>query len=876
MRVLILSLLLCLSLVTTAQDSPLQQLVSFHDTNIQLYKALQQLERSYSISFTYDSKALRGFEVSADVDSIPLENLLQSWLTPIGFNAFPFGESIVIAPSKLVDDVQQPTRFNFTTHGRILDAISREPLPFASISVENLNLGSYTNNEGYFTILNIPSDTCLLKVSYIGFDGQQMRLTAFSNLQNLEILLHRSSSVLPVATVETVQEPKRVLSIKYDAMAVDLEWANVIPNVGEPDPIRLFQLLPGVSGALENSGNFHVRGGAADENLILFDGFTIYYVDHFFGIFSAINANSVKHMQLNKGVLDARLGGRASSVLEITGKQGNLVRPLVKLDFSPISLSAHLETPILAKRASMMVSLRRSFTDVFISPTFNTLFTNVFNNSISALQSPSNNATTSTPNFRFYDFSTKIGWESLKGDKLSIAFFTGNDRLQLSSNEKSTDNRYEIGYEDRSTWGSTGAGFTWNRQWSPTLRSVFSTGISSFNSELFGYDASKNLLIGAADTLFFDRDSEINDASARFELEKIVKNHMLTVGFNATRYIVGNLQLDSEGETIRNENRTGLLAVFGQDQWTINRLTVDAGTRVSHYAEMKKVFAEPRLKMSWPTNAKFKASVGAGRNFQFIRNIRQQDLLLNTTDEWRLVDGDTLPVLKVDQFSLGTSINLGLFQLSAEGFYKIIHGTVDDVLRYPSIDPMAAANRLLIGEGTSRGVELLMSKSSGNHTGWMAYTVSNSQNTFDLLSDKPVQARFDRRSELKMVYAYQSKKWDVGAVFVYADGLPYTPVYGTYSITLVNGEVRNFPSFGEVNEARLPAYHRLDLSVKRKWQTGKVDVTLGAGVFNLYNRVNVKNRYYYVSGTQGDNVIIGTRDLVFLGALPSINLSLEW
>lgn len=866
----------CFGLCFSASGQVLDKKVSFHEGEMLLFKALKQIDDKYNVPFTYDSKALRGYKVSADVDSIALNELLSSWLNPIGFEALSFGESVVIAPKRMMQDVKQPSRFNVTVHGRILDAISLEPLPFASVVVVNRNVGAYSNAEGYFTILNVPADTCVIEVSYVGFNRQKTRLTPDANLQNMEVLMHRNSAVLPVATVEVEQDRGNLQTFDPTTTIIDIELANTLPNVGEPDPIRLFQLLPGVGGALENSGAFHVRGGAADENLILFDGFTIYYLDHFFGVFSAINANSVKHMQLNKGVLDARLGGRASSVLEITGKQGNLLRPSVKLDFSPISFSAHVETPILAKRASMMMSFRRSFTDVLVSPTFNSLFTNVFNNSISALQNPASNALNAAPDFRFFDFSAKVGWESLYGDKLGLAFYAGNDRLELNSSEKSADDRYVLGYNDRSTWGSTGVGFTWNRQWSATLRSTFSTGISGFNSELFGFDASENLLVGAVDTLFFDRDSEIRDASARFELEKILKNHRLGMGLNTTHYNVANAQLDSDGESLRDEKNANLLALYVQDEWKIAGMVVNTGVRLSRFTSLKGAYAEPRIRASLPVSNRLRFFGGFGRNFQFIRNIRQQDLLLNTTDEWRLVDGDILPVLKVDQFSIGANLSFGAIKFSAEGFLKYFTGAVDDALRYPSLPTDAAAENLLVGSSRSKGLEFLLSKPSGKHTGWIAYTLSKAENTFSLLSDSPILARYDRRNELKMVYTLHSRKWDVGAVFIFADGLPYTPVYGTYAIPLINGEVRTFPAFGEINEARLPAYHRLDLSAKRKWQTGKYDVSLGVSIFNAYNRVNVKNRYYYISGTQGDNVVIGTRDLIFLGALPSLNLSIEW
>jgi hypothetical protein len=862
----------CLSGFTQVLDTP----VSFHAKDVRLSAALREISKQSAVPFIFDSKTLRQFKVSADVDSVQMESLLGQWLAPIGYRPLEMNGAVAIVTDDrpATNERVEPERSEVTIYGRVRSADALEPLPFASVTMPGIMGGTLTDENGYFSLPGVPTDTNTIVVSYLGFYGHSIQLTPTLAKSPIEVLLDRSRNLLPVATIETKSPKRRLIADEPSTQTIDVNLAATLPHFGEPDPVRMLQLLPGVSGTLESSGAFHIRGGATDENLVMLDGFTIYYLDHFYGNFSAFNNAAIKHVRIHKGVLDARFGGRGSSVLEITAKQGNLLTSSGKLDVSPTALSATIETPILAQRASMMISLRRSLVNYDFNETFQRLSSQFINNS--SISETTDQTDLALSDFRFFDGLMKIGWESKKGDRFSFTGYMGNDRLVLETEQITGDERYEIANNDNSSWGTTAGGFSWDKRWKPGISSQMSIGLSDFKSELYGYDASSNLLTSLKDTLYFDRNSGLRDVTLRFQLNYRRKYHQLSAGWNATRYNLTNDRLNSRNEISRSTESASLFSLFFQDVWQKANYEFQGGARLSAASMFGGLFLEPRFRFRYFMAENWTLSGGAGRNVQFIRNVRQQDLFLNTADEWRLSSPSEIPVLKVDQATLSAHYNRSMWSLMVEGFIKNSRGVVDDRLRYPSIMNPDDTVALIRGDGFAGGVELLFSLNRGNHTGWISYTLSRTILQSDDLEAQSAVARYDRPNELKVVYSYTGKKWSYGLVFAFADGLPYTPVLGTYTLTLVNGEQRTQVAYGDVSAARLPAYHRLDLSLKRFWEFSGSKLSVGASVYNAYNRINVRNRYYLLNGVSSDVLDIGTRDLVFLGVVPSLNLSFEW
>lgn len=871
-------LFFCLTLsFTWGQGDTLR--IEFPTETTSLDNALLTLRRDYGIDMAYDSRALRKFEVRGEEGGISLERLLKKWLEPIGYRFSLINGTYVIVPKieEIEPSAALPAAYGLRLHGRVLDRASGEPLPYAHVSIRGSKLQSLTNDRAWFTLGPVPADTCVLLISYVGYSTQAFELadidwTAESHVFEMEQI----RAVLPTAVV-SAERKKQLIRQSHPALyTVSPELFQSIPNLGEPDPVRALQLLPGISGTLENSADLHIRGGAADENLVVFDGFTLYYLDHFYGLYSAFNSNSIQNIRLHSGVFGARFGGRTAGVLEITGKQGNKNNTVVKADLSPLSASLHLETPIIGKKATLTLSGRRSFTDVLVSPVYRNVFNNLYANAQSSPdeQMPFEGG---EPDFRFYDLSGKIAWESEENDLFSLTFYSGNDRLAMQLKESSLDDRIFLEYNDFSTWGNTGVGMSWARNWSEASNGKLTLGYSTFNSKLLGFDVRENRFLGVRDTLFFDRSTDISDLSIKYHHEYRVQAHNLSAGMESTALRTENARLQSDADREDRLAAETLIAFYAEDRWSLHQdVQFTGGLRMSFYSGDQKLYLEPRMRIAWHAGERISIHAAAGRNHQFIRNVRRQDLFFNTSDEWRLAGESGVPVLRADQLSLGFKAEGEVLHWSAEGYLRQSQGAVQDVLRFLSIEPGTFDDDLVAGTGRAGGLEAMVSKPKGVHSGWVAYTFSKAMNQFEALSDQAIPANFDRRHELKALYRISPGRIAFNAVMVYGSGLPFTAANGVVELSLPNGETRSIVAFSELNAARLPDYHRLDVSLDYSFRMGKANARAGLSVYNVYQQVNIRNRYYFSAGSQADRLLLGINDLRFLGRVPSIQFSVEW
>lgn len=278
------------------------------------------------------------------------------------------------APPETVNLTQSefaPEKRNFTLKGSVKDKNSGETLPFANVLVRGTSNGANTNVDGYFTLFEIEADTMILEVSYLGYHTTYFRLKPGIDMGNLLIEMKDMSQQLSEIVVVAEQEEQLLkASTGISKMSMTPAVLATLPSFGEKDIFRSLQLLPGVSGSNESSSGLYVRGGTPDQNLVLFDGFTVYHINHLFGFFSAFNSNAIKDVQLYKGGFDSKYGGRISSVVELTGKDGNTEKFNLGIGLSLLSFNAFVESPFADGKGSFLVAGRRSFQSDFYSDIF--------------------------------------------------------------------------------------------------------------------------------------------------------------------------------------------------------------------------------------------------------------------------------------------------------------------------------------------------------------------------------------------------------------------------------------------------------------------------------------------------------------------------
>jgi len=496
-----------------------------------------------------------------------------------------------------------PEKTNIKISGIIKDANSGESLPFASISVKGLVNGTQSNMDGYFTLFGVPSDTSALMISYIGYESSIFFLHPKMEVSNITILLKPVQISLNEVVVTGKREGIMDGTDRVSLIKMSPSQIAKLPNIGEKDIFRSFQLLPGVSGSNESSSGLFVRGGTPDQNLVLYDGFTVYHTDHLFGMFSAFNSNAVKDVQLHKGGFPAEFGGRISSVMEIIGKDGNENKFNLGGDIGLLSGNLFTEIPIKDK-TTLLIAGRRSWK----SPIYNSIFESFNENNEAVAVAPSSNpkgnrtVESSTPSSYFYDLNAKLTYKPTKKDIISYSFFNGQDDLDNSSVINRTRNGTAIsgGTNDATKWGSLGMSTTWSRKWSDIFYTNTLVSMSDYFSEreLSNSRVITNL---EGETLEINRgsfeDNKLKDYTFEINNElKLGKSNQFEFGVQASNYNIDYNYTLNDTIAIQDRQSNGTVySTFFQDRIKLfNRLSLVPGIRASYYDVTNKTYFEPR------------------------------------------------------------------------------------------------------------------------------------------------------------------------------------------------------------------------------------------------------------------------------------------
>ena len=846
---------------------------------VSLSAALRILRKEYGLSLAYDSKKFKRYQITKSFKNASVEEVIFALIDPFGMSFEKVQQTYVLFEKvqKLSGNREPAKRTDFEIKGKILDAETLEPLSFATAREANENIGAISNYEGYFTLENVSSDTTLISLNYLGYAELVVKLIP-SELKELNTYyLFPIRSYLPAATIESKQEQSIEDMGETETIAMSIRAINQLANAGEKDAVRALQLLPGVSSTTENSSELFIRGADSDETMFLYDGFTVYHTDHFFGIFSAFNTQGVKHIQLHKGALDSKFGG-GSSVVEITGRNGNLLRANQRIDLNMMSVSYMVETPLINEKSSILVAVRRSFSDVLFSPLYQGLFNNLYRRSIAGVDGDDTDAFRgNSPDFSFYDAHVKFSIDVSEKDRVYLSFYNGRDQLGIQYNDSTTDDRFKVQYNDESRWGNFGASGKWNRQWNADQYSEAIVGFSSFRSDLFGFDVQNNLTIGITDTSFFDRNNLLEDFTAQWDHHLKVDGHSLKIGAQFKNYFINGVSFNVDGSENRFTEDEELTSLHVQDEWDMkSTLNLRVGTRFQLFSGTNTIYVDPRARLKWTPHENLMFHGGFGRTHQFIRRTKRQNLFLNTPDVWAIAGEDGIPVMKSDQLSGGLRIKKGVVNFDATAYWVKKLGTLQNTRTLGAPPQGIYTDDLLIGSGESIGVELMLRAEGKIHSGWLIYTIGESINSFNEPGFEEIYANYDQRHDFTGVYLLRKGAVQFNAIWVYGSGRPFTDVLGTYDFELINGTDKEWVAYGGLNASRLQPYHRLDLSVTYKTSWRGTDLEFGASIYNVYNRFNSRERQFFVQGTTTEGLEIGLKELSYLGVTPTINVAISW
>lgn len=724
-----------------------------------------------------------------------------------------------------------------TISGYIQDHDTGENLIGATVYSLNDQLGTTTNYYGYFS-LTLPAGTKEIIVSYVGYEEYRFTEELKSNVTKTIKL----KTDLVLEEVVVTGEPEMAERTQMSTINLSTRDIKALPALlGEVDVLKTVQLMPGVQSGNEGSSGIYVRGGGPDQNLILLDGVPVYNASHLFGFFSVFNADAINNVNVIKGGFPARYGGRLSSVIDISMKEGNNQSFHGEGSIGLVSSKLTLEGPVFSDKTSFIVSGRRTYIDALASPIIK-----------AASQG------TTRAGYYFYDLNAKVNHRFSDNDRVYVSAYTGLDKgfSRFSESYFSDNQEYEFEEYAGLDWGNLTTAVRWNHVFGPKLFGNLSATYSKYEFDVrseYSEDVDENGSVVREDEKirYF---SGIRDYAFRMDFDyDPTPNHAIKAGISTThhRFNPGVLALNStiQSDTTLGATRRDALEYFAyvEDDYKVNeKLKVNMGLHYSGFNVDRTSYhsLQPRLSGRYLLSSGFSAKASYVRMAQFIHLLTNSGVGL-PTDLWVPSTGQIKPQT-AEQVAIGLARNYDNgIEISLEVYDKKMDNLIayKEGASYLSLDN-SWEDRITIGQGRSRGIELFVGKKKGKLTGWVGYTLSKTTRQFDELNEgKEFPYRYDRRHDVSIASVYQIKKGvEISGAWVYGTGNAITLPIGRYLGTSPNAggfsgsEVQIYDGR---NGFRTRAYHRLDLSISWTKDKGKKGTrTWSLGAYNTYSRAN--------------------------------------
>ncbi len=781
--------------------------------------------------------------------------------------------------------VSTQAQTNYTLSGTVSNSQSNEKLIGVTIQVKDQRSGVVTNLYGFYSI-TLPQGTYEIQVSSIGFKSISQSITLDQD-KTINFQLDESAEELDELVITDAGDAIRKPNMSTATISV--EKIKEIPMVmGEADVVKSLILLPGITNAGESSSGFNVRGGAADQNLVLLDEASIFNSSHLFGFFSVFNPDAIKNVTLYKGGIPSRYGGRVSSILEIFQRDGNSKTTEISGGIGTVASRALIEGPIIQDQTSYLIGVRGSYAHLFL-PIFDV-----------------GNAAS------FYDFNAKVSHRVDDDNQFYLSTYIGQDYFSIKNNFR---NRY----------GNQVMNFRWNHLFSPKLFSNLSFIYSKYNSSL------------EIDGAGFIWDSRIKNYNTKYGLSYFMNDRVqINFGMNNAYYIFnpGSIEPTTKDSGIEDNNLTKKTALesaiyLDVEQEVTPKFSVNYGMRYSYFIRLGQkalyqyeyddpLYFDPFLLIYEPaqpisrirynrwgklaTFGNFEPRVSAAYAFNqnnsvkvsYTRMAQYLHLLSNTNsptpvDVWTPSGPYVKPQL-ADQYAVGYFKNFSKrkYTASIESFYKKVQNRIDYVDGADLIANEVIETVILNGKARSYGLEFLLEKNNGAFTGWISYTLSKSEQRtkgripkFDngrsnketgINLGKWYSTPYDKRHDVAVVGIYKfNRSWSLSGNFVYQTGQPTNYPIGQFEF-----QGLTIPYYGPRNKQRLPDYHRFDLAatftpssntdkrVKSEWIFS---------IYNVYNRQNAAAINFRQNQTTGDNEAIQTS---IFGIVPSVTYNFKF
>lgn len=757
-----------------------------------------------------------------------------------------------------------------TLSGYMRDAATGESIVAGTVYVKEVSQGVQTNNYGFYS-LSVPPGKYTVIFSFIGYAQLVNEIDLSTSLTYTAEL--KSTTQLKEVEITSGRKDENVKNSEMGTISLSMERIKTLPVLfGEVDVLKTLQLLPGVQSAGEGNSGFYVRGGGPDQNLVLLDEAPVYNTGHLFGFFSVFNSDAIKDVTLVKGGAPANYGGRLSSVVDVSMKEGNMKEYHAEGGIGLIASRLMLEGPIKKEKGSFMIAGRRTYVDAIARP-----FSKRLENT----------------GYYFYDLNLKANYKLGSKDRIYLSGYWGVDKFKFA-NERGT-------FKADIPWGNKTATLRWNHQFSPK---VFANTTAVYNDYNFASNFNQNNFAikiasgirdynGKTDFDYYASNSHHIKAGAAYTYHKFTPNQVSGQ--------IDTIRLDPNNAFIKYAHEAGiyLLDDFDATKW----LKINLGLRYSWFQQVGPYTAytldfngnridstkygsgkpiksyggwEPRFNTRIELNNVSSIKTSISRTYQYLHLVSNNGTTL-PTDVWVPSTYTVKPQLAW-QYSAGYFRNFfnDRLETSIEVYYKQMENQVQYRDGYVPNTIEDAELSYVFGKGKAYGIELFINKTRGKFTGWIGYTLAWTNLTFPKLNNgETFPAKYDRRHDLSLVGSYQfNKKWTASTVFVFGSGNAITLPTAYY---FIDAQLQQL--YSKLNNYRLPPYHRLDLSVTYTPQKIKPRRWHGSWTLSVYNVYNRKNPYFLYVDTEGTvktGIKVKVYQVSILPILPSITYNFRF
>jgi hypothetical protein len=763
---------------------------------------------------------------------------------------------------------------NFTVSGYVLDKRSGENLPNAVVSIQGTEKSVSTNNYGYYSI-SVKKGEYTLKVNYVGFDVKYLDVNVEADLKvNIELEV-KVNKVTDVVVKGKQRKDENVKTTEVGKHQLSVESVKKLPVIlGEVDVLKTIQLLPGVKNGGEGSSGFYVRGGGPDQNLILLDDAVVYNTGHLFGFFSVFNGDAIKNITLIKGGMPANYGGRLSSVLDVSMKEGNNKEFKVDGGIGLIASRLSIQGPIKKNKASFIFSGRRTYATELLQ-----------------LVQP-NNERLQNFGYYFYDFNAKANYKINDKNRVYLSAYLGDDVFRFSNQDNT--------FKARIPWGNRTATLRWNHLFTDKLFLNTTAVYNRYDFEFGGSQQAFNVKLK----------SGIRDWNIKSDLDYFASNgHTLKFGIGTTYHTFQPSTFSGGNDSVDLNPVNPVMkyalesAAYATDDFDLNKwCRITAGLRYSHFLHLgpytkydkqagvnrdSTVYGsgepvtnygglEPRLNTRFALNKTSSIKTSISRAFQYIHLVTNNGSTL-PTDLWV---PSTLLVQpqKSWQYSAGYFKNFldNALETSVEVYYKTMDNQLEYREGYTPNNNNDPEYEFVQGKGWAYGAEFFINKTKGNWTGWLGYTLSYTERQFDNLNDgKTYFAKFDRRHDISLVNTYElNKSWTFSSVFIFSSGNRVTLPSNIFTVDQLI-----IAQYDQLNNQQLPPYHRLDLGATytpKAKKPKKYQSSWAFSIYNVYNRFNPYIIYLDTGGSLNGGIDLKLKQVSIFPIIPSVTYNFKF